>query len=138
MQWDSIRTVVVPVDLEAPQKEALATAVGAVAPNGEVHVVYVLKPMEPALMLQIPEARRIASARENLQSWIAALDQRPASHTIHVAVGDPAQEVVAYAASVGADLIVLPSHKRRGLVRAFVGSVANRIVRLAEMPVVVL
>ena len=42
------------------------------------------------------------------------------------------------AAELKADLIVLPSHGRTGLKRLLIGSVAERVVRLAHCPVLVL
>ena len=38
----------------------------------------------------------------------------------------------------GADLIVMPSHGRSGVKRLLIGSVAERVVRLAHCPVLVL
>jgi nucleotide-binding universal stress UspA family protein len=55
-----------------------------------------------------------------------------------VAFGDPGQRITAYAEEVGADVIVMPSHGRTGLKRLLLGSVAERVLRLAHCPVLVL
>jgi nucleotide-binding universal stress UspA family protein len=57
---------------------------------------------------------------------------------MHVRYGDPGIEITKYAEEVKADLIVMPSHGRRGLKRLLIGSVAERVVRLAHCPVLVL
>ena len=59
---------------------------------------------------------------------------------IHCATasGDPGHEIVKYAEEIDADLIVIPSHGRTGLTRLLIGSVAERVVRLAHCPVLVL
>ena len=49
-----------------------------------------------------------------------------------------ADEISHYAQVHGIDLIVLPSHGRTGLARLMIGSVAERVVRLAHCPVLVL
>lgn len=49
--------------------------------------------------------------------------------------GGSAHEIVAQAREVGADLIVMGTHGRHGVNRLFVGSVAERVVRLAHCPV---
>jgi nucleotide-binding universal stress UspA family protein len=49
--------------------------------------------------------------------------------------GEPASEIVSLAAEVGADLIVLGTHGRKGLARLFLGSVAEQVLRLAPCPV---
>jgi nucleotide-binding universal stress UspA family protein len=50
--------------------------------------------------------------------------------------GSPYLEIVKYAAEVHADLLVLGTHGRTGLKRAFLGSVAERVVRHAPCTVV--
>ncbi|MBX2797545.1 MAG: universal stress protein [Myxococcales bacterium] len=159
MLWNSVRTAVVPVDLEEPQNEALRLALQATAPEsrvtpsrynslgtstsaassseGQVHVVYVLPTLEPSLITQIPPTQRISTATQNLKQWLTSQDA-PSRVVPQVTIGPAAQEIVALADGVGADLIVLPSHRRRGVARAFVGSVASRVVRLSTIPVLVL
>lgn len=55
----------------------------------------------------------------------------------HLLDGDPAQELVWLAAHLDADLIVVGTHGRKGLSRILLGSVAERVVRLAGCPVCV-
>jgi nucleotide-binding universal stress UspA family protein len=59
---------------------------------------------------------------------------------IHMAItfGDAGQEIAEFAEKLEAGLIVLPSHGRTGLKRLLIGSVAERVVRLAHCPVLVL
>jgi nucleotide-binding universal stress UspA family protein len=52
--------------------------------------------------------------------------------------GDPAEEISAYAKTIKADLIVLPSHGRKGLERLLIGSVAEHVCRNAPCHVLVL
>lgn len=51
--------------------------------------------------------------------------------------GDAREAVPAFAAEVGAGLVVVGSHGRRGFARALLGSVAEGIVRTSNLPVVV-
>ena len=53
-------------------------------------------------------------------------------------MGNPAIELVDYAADARADLIVVTSHGRTGLARFALGSVAERVVRHASCGVLVL
>lgn len=52
--------------------------------------------------------------------------------------GEPYQEIVDYANDRGVDLIVMPTHGRRGLGRFLLGSVTERVVRQADVPVLTL
>jgi nucleotide-binding universal stress UspA family protein len=49
--------------------------------------------------------------------------------------GRPWEEIIGLASEMGADLVVLGTHGRRGLPRAILGSVAEKVVRLSPRPV---
>ena len=51
--------------------------------------------------------------------------------------GRPAREILDYAEANDVDQIVLGSHGRKGLGRAFLGSVAETVTRRSQVPVVV-
>ena len=51
--------------------------------------------------------------------------------------GDPAAEIVRYAADAGIDLIVMGTHGRTGLERLLMGSVAEKVMRDAPCSVLV-
>ena len=65
-------------------------------------------------------------------------DEKYKGVKIEVLLGDAGHEIVDYAKDIGADLIVLPSHGRTGLKRLLIGSVAERVARLAHCPVLIL
>jgi universal stress protein A len=54
----------------------------------------------------------------------------------HVGIGNPAHEIVELAKKGKLDLIVMGTHGRGGLAHAFLGSVAEKVVRQAPCPVV--
>lgn len=56
--------------------------------------------------------------------------------TTSVRHGDPHEEILAYADEHGIDLIVMGTHGRTGIDRALLGSVTERVVRTANVPVV--
>ncbi len=51
--------------------------------------------------------------------------------------GSPAHTIVEYADDHDVDLIVMGTHGRRGIDRVILGSVAGRVVRVADVPVMV-
>lgn len=57
---------------------------------------------------------------------------------MEVRIGDPGVEIVKVATELKAGLIVMPSHGRTGLKHLLLGSVAERVVRTATCPVLVL
>ena len=74
--------------------------------------------------------------------WKSQLEQiRPANPDIPVGhavlEGDPAAEIVKYAADAGIDVIVLGTHGRTGVDRLLMGSVAEKVMRDAPCSVLV-
>ena len=53
------------------------------------------------------------------------------------AIGDPAQEIVEFAEENDVDHILVGSHGRSGVSRVLLGSVAEKVVRRAPVPVTV-
>jgi universal stress protein A len=79
--------------------------------------------------------RAIAEARTHLEARRAAIAHAETSVVAAVRMGHVAQTIIDYAKDVGADLIVMGTHGRTGLAHFIIGSVAERVVRLAPCPV---
>lgn len=73
--------------------------------------------------------------RETVQSVEDALDETERLRT-DVTKGRPSDAIFEYADANSSDLIVTGTHGRSGLNRYFAGSVAERVVRLSEIPVI--
>lgn len=140
MSWFPKKRIVVPIDFSDESFSALDAAAQMVESRDGLHVVHVLPELSPAEPMMAWEAFETAKRRKNAEE---ALRERLAKGNFHdvqlsVFVGDPGQEIAAYAERVGAELIVMPSHGRTGVRRLLIGSVAERVVRLAHCPVLVL
>ena len=73
-----------------------------------------------------------------LADLIAGLPPVPGVTREHrILVGRPADKIVDLAVALDADQIVIGSHGRRGFERLLLGSVAERMLRLADRPVLV-
>jgi nucleotide-binding universal stress UspA family protein len=78
------------------------------------------------------------AAKEQLDALLTAEDRHQLSATGAVRVSSAvAQEIVAYAKSAHVDVIVVGTHGRGPVSHLFVGSVAEKVVRLAPCPVLV-
>jgi nucleotide-binding universal stress UspA family protein len=87
-------------------------------------------------VLHGPPAPAERDAAETHLTYVAAgLIAKGAAADTTVRVGAPAEEIVAAAAEAGADLIVMATHGRAGLTRAFLGSVAERVLASSPVPV---
>jgi nucleotide-binding universal stress UspA family protein len=74
-------------------------------------------------------------AEEYLNSVAVGLRGRGVRVTVQVRFGEAVAEILAGAREVGADLIAMTTHGRGGLGRLLFGSVAEAVLRQAEIPV---
>ncbi len=137
------RRVLVPTDF-SPQSEAawglaqrLARAVGA-----EVVLVHVFveAPLYSESAFAADRVREVyASGRkwveEQLARWAANARQDGLTVKTLLRPGVAHDEIVAVARAEGADLIVIGTHGYGGVDRLLLGSVADRVIRLAACPV---
>lgn len=80
-----------------------------------------------------------AAEQAVLNRWQRYGDEQLMSLSTRLVEGfDIAQELVGVATAENCDLIVMGTHGREGLARFFMGSVAERVVRLANLPVLLL
>ena len=75
------------------------------------------------------------AASRCLEEALTELKTRVPEATSMLRSGQAWEEILLAAAEAHADLIVVGTHGRRGLTRALLGSVAERVVRMAQLPV---
>lgn len=132
--------IIAPVDFSTESDRAVATAIELAGNAAHVTVVHVTPPIlivEPVVVYDTisDEERRIALEAALLKRFSAS---ECAGINVEVRIGDPGSEIVKLAKDLKAGLIVMPSHGRTGLKHLLLGSVAERVVRTAACPVLVL
>lgn len=139
--------ILVPFDFSEVSRKALKVARSFVSdragPNsGTVSVIHVITPpplSAPGRLLRGPfdEERAIAQGFTSLREALS--DAGLPEFEPHVRVAsNPAEEIVAFAERERTELIIISSHARTGFDRWLIGSTAERVVRLAPCPVLVL
>jgi universal stress protein A len=138
-----IKTILVPVDFSQPSKEAVNYASALAKDYGAgLHMVFVYEPMmivdglesyavvrSTEQMVKVVKAQLATFVREAIDELIPARSE--------VRIGKPYREIVAAAKEGQADLIVIATHGDTGVKHAFLGSTAERVVRHASCPVLV-
>jgi nucleotide-binding universal stress UspA family protein len=105
----------------------------------QVHVVQVLHRADVR-----PDGSRRPSEEGERQLAVyrhirTCLETSPWSRaTVHVVLGDPADNIVAIARNVGADLVAMGTHGRSAWGRFTIGSVAEHVLRNAPCPVLII
>ena len=133
----------VPTDFSARSKEAVRYASALAADYGaRLCLVFVY---EPLMIVEGLEAYAVVRSNEQMlkrvreQLGTFARDEIDEAIPVQseVRIGKPHREIVAAAKEEGADLIVIATHGYTGLKHAFIGSTAERVVRHASCPVLV-
>ncbi|MCY4514304.1 MAG: universal stress protein [Candidatus Tectomicrobia bacterium] len=154
--------ILVPVDFSAYSAEALEKAADIAAPGAALLIVMHVASAELAVHdlaarlgkrgagVQVLGTEEIQDAcqqviesvigpqrEQDYEALQAILPDRLAHHAVELRVvfGQPFQRIVETAVAEDTGLIVMGTHGRTGLERVAVGSVAERVIRLAPCPV---
>ncbi|MCI0744464.1 MAG: universal stress protein [Verrucomicrobia subdivision 3 bacterium] len=138
-----IKQVLVPIDFSVCSRKALRYAIPlAKEHKASITLAYVV-PQISAIGEYggIDYAAVTKEMREGAEKQLAALAVDEvrgvvATDTI-VRTGSPVAEIVSIAKKIPADMIVISTHGRGGLKHVLLGSVAERVVRHAPCPVLV-
>lgn len=109
-------------------------------PGSELHVVHVTS--DPgsmgAMRTLLPTADGPEEPAEVLRRRIELVWQKTSVRVIaHIRSGEPAQTILQAAIDIGADVIVVGTHRRAGLKKLVLGSVAEQVLHAAHCPVLI-
>lgn len=140
-----LRKIVIPTDFSACAEVALVQALAlARLHEAELHLCHVLASYEsdpftpgdpPAELMQFWQRQEESCARK-MKALVEELDTGEVPVQLHQwRAGAIAPAIIDRSVELGADLIVMGGHGRRGFRRFLLGSVAEEVVRLASCPV---
>jgi nucleotide-binding universal stress UspA family protein len=136
-----LRRLLVPVDFSEPSFCALRGAIDLAEDIGaRLTILYVVPADDSWLNIgregfQDLEKSLQKQAAEELQALARTHVPINVRTDLEVRIGRPAEEIVKAASETDSDAIVLSTHGRTGLDRYLIGSVAERVTRLATRPV---
>ncbi len=136
------RKILVPLDGSAFAEAALAhartlaecTGAEIVLLRVTVQPVYEYAAPEPVFNRAVYEDTE-AEASRYVQRIAAELSAEGFKVSAESCTGPVAETILDYAQEIRADLIVMSTHGRSGLARWFIGSIADKVVRAATLPV---
>ncbi len=140
-----LKKILVPVDFSDQSRKPLRYAVPFAGQFGaQIILVHVVEPFAwpidmAEIPLQVQESQEAvqASAADKLEQLRAQTILAPVPSEALVRVGAPWREITRVAAEREVDLIILSTHGHTGLKHVFLGSVAERVMRHAPCPVMV-
>ena len=136
----------IPVDGSQYSMRAIDYVIGRVKQNPSEHRVHVLNVQMPLVGVNV----KLFVSAESLQEIyreegekvlapvLEKLKNANISATPHIGVGDASQVIIDFGKEVKATEIVMGSHGRGALAGALMGSVAQKVVHLSDIPVILL
>ncbi len=127
--------VIVPLDGSKFAEDALAVALSLVG-DGSLDLVTAVEGAPP---FSVPEYEALARdwAMRYLEELTEKLPPSVVAQT-HVLVGVPTRELQAFIESSEADLVVMATHGRGPVTRAWLGSMADHLLRTSTVPLLLL
>ena len=131
-RYPVFRSIVVPVDGSSLAEGAIPYALAlAERTQSKVRFVLVHPGQYPPLLID--------SARVYLAELTERFRPRMGASLSSIILNGPAaSSLVQHVRDIGADLVVMTTHGRSGIERAWLGSVADEVIRSIEVPVIVL
>lgn len=133
--------LLVAVDLSPPSERALDAAVALARPDTRLTILHV-RPIRQMQVLDLtyverPEAlvEALRDVEQRLRGWLDARGLAAPRATLRIETGDPLSTIAVHAAEH--DLVVVGTHGRSGVEHLLLGSVAERVVRTVDRPVLV-
>ena len=143
----TFKRILVPVDGSGPSDEAVKLAVIVARDQGaQLAFLHVLEVSRIIAMTSVPTigvdpSYALSAEREAGEAAMnAALAQAKSAGVVATAAleeGGSVDLILEECKRSGADLVVMGSHGRGGIVRALLGSVAEGVLRRADVPVLV-
>lgn len=133
-------SVLVPIDFSDFSYQAIPIAKTYIEETSVLNVIHVLSPLHPADPAAMWDTLKDDERKQKVQSFLGkkVYDLGYGVINVEVRIGDPGMQISDYAKEIEADLIVISSHGERGFLQNLIGSVAERVVRRAHCPVLVL
>ncbi len=118
-------------ELAVPLARGLARATQAEIVLFRAAAAQVVPGLDPSYM----QVQVVAEAQQYLEAWEDRLRSAGFNVTSVVSYGPAAEQIVDMAEFLGVDLIVMSTHGRSGLGRWVYGSVADKVLRASNVPV---
>ena len=139
-----ISTIVAPVDFSESSSRTARYAVALAQRLGAtLHLVHVVDapafaspPRRDGLGALSVGERQYQDARARMSALAATLNM-PEGMSTDVRMGPVAESIAQAVVDYGADLVIMATHGRTGLSHLMMGSVAERVIRIARCPVLV-
>ncbi|PLX46407.1 MAG: universal stress protein [Deltaproteobacteria bacterium] len=142
---EKLEKILVPTDFSPLSKRALLTALLLARKTGaEIKLLYVVPTYDriSAFNISVDSKEEMMErarkwAEKKMVDFLRGEDLSGITLTEEIDYGNEAQTIIERSDSMGCDLIVIASHGYSGLAKTVFGSVAEKVLKLSNTPVLV-
>ena len=110
--------------------------------TSEIHLLFVARGLEYYASVYVSyvsiedfEQQIVKGSETTMEEFISKHFAGHGNCKGKVVVGDPAEEILNYAENEDIDMVIIPTHGRKGIEKIFFGSVARRVIKMSPVPV---
>ena len=135
--------ILLPVDFsELSQKVVPYVITMADKLDAEVHIIFVVRQLENCrsifvshLAVENFEMEIVLGAETKMDEFVEAFFKGIIRPKTKILIGDIVEEIIKYIKAKGIDLVIIGTHGRKGMDRIILGSIADRVIKSASVPV---
>ncbi len=140
-----IQKILFPVDLSETSPKIVPTVLMMREKlDARLHLLFVARAFDyfrgiyvPNISIDTLESQLAEGAKRRMAEFQEQFFAGLPDVRVSVLAGDISEEILEYAVREGIDMIIMGTHGRKGLDRAFFGSIAERVIKLSPAPVLV-
>ena len=110
--------------------------------NAEVHIIFVVRRLENCRSIFVSHAavenfemEIVLGAETKMDEFVEAFFNSIIRPKTKILIGDIIEEIIKYIKTKGIDLVIIGTHGRKGMDRILLGSIADRVIKSAPVPV---
>jgi nucleotide-binding universal stress UspA family protein len=135
--------ILFPIDFSEVSSEIVPYVISlADKVNAEVHIIFVVRRLENCRSIFVSHAavenfemEIVLGAETKMDEFVEAFFNSTIRPKTKILIGDIIEEIIKYIKAKGIDLVIIGTHGRKGMDRIILGSIADRVIKSAPVPV---
>ena len=110
--------------------------------DAEVHIIFVVRQLENYRSIFVShisvenfETEIVLGAETKMDEFVEEFFKSIVRPKTKILIGDIVEEIIKYIKAKGIDLVIIGTHGRKGMDRIILGSIADRVIKSAPVPV---
>ena len=137
------KKILFPIDFSEVSSEIVPYVISlADKLKAEVHIIFVVRRLENCRSIFVSHAavenfemEIVLGAETKMDKFVEAFFNSIIRPKTKILIGDIIEEIIKYIKTKGIDLVIIGTHGRKGMDRILLGSIADRVIKSAPVPV---